>query len=1153
VWEARSGRLVRTLEGHQGGVQNVAWSGDGQWLASGADDGTVRVWDVGSGIELEVYPYKYSAYTLLDISFVPDTPVIAGFGKTRLGDDDVLVETPGLELHTPISIPSPTSYISAKIVLVGESNVGKSCLALRLAQDRYEEQGTTHGMRLWTMPPEHLNPAMAAPLGEKREVVIWDLGGQDEYRLVHQLFLHDTTLALILLDPTRGSSAFEDVREWNLRLEKQLRGRAAIKLLIGAKLDTEQALIDTVGLEQLVKECACRGYFPTSAKVPRGIDTLRAAIAQAIDWSELSKTTRPRLFQRVREVINERQQQGDVVLLYSELERQIHEAEPDEFDPGAVNTVVEQLRGQGVLAETRLTTGQRVLVLQLGYVEQYAGALIIEARNAPRGVPVLEELAIARGIVPLPGIKLDERLNAIHERTVLDCVVQLLVDHGIALRHAGQLILPALFPATTAAEGANIAQTVSLYYDFSGAIDNLYSSLVVSLALSERFGRARLWKDRAQYEQPGTGVCGLRMMDRRSGLAHLDLFFSEETMDATRQLFTVFVEEHLRHEGVEIKEVLGMVCGWCNYSFSEADVKSRIDQGHADIGCPRCDARWRISEGARQARASNPSVERELVALKTQIEDRKREDIQDIRAASKPIKLFLSYAHSDEPLRQELMKHLSLLQRQGVIQTWHDRNINAGDAWKQQIDDNLNTAIVILLLISADFLASDYCYDIEMQRALERHYAGEARVIPVILRQVDWRGAPFGTLQALPTDAKPITSWPNSDEAYTNVAQGVRRAVEAILRPTLPVETAAGTVASQSAMMPHVQAAPVRILHLSDLHFDKDDDALARLQPLLRDIRDRDGGLGFDNLDYLVLSGDLTNHGSAEEFDCVYRFVSELIKRFELSAGRCVIVPGTHDLSWETEVYDWRPKRRVVLSTLKQGSYVAQGEGYLIRDDSAYPKRFENFGRFYHELIQLPYPLQPAAQCVPILFDDTRLQFLALNSAWEIDEYRRERASINQSALAAGLLEADEQIARARRDGRMAQDTEVLRIAVWHHPVTGNAKISDDAFLEQLRQEHVQLCLHGHVHEDRADVVGYRHPRRAMYIAGAGSFGAPVNARPEATPRLYNLLEVWRDHSKIRVRTRCLRRDGGAWEGWAVWPGAQADERRTYYDIQLKG
>ena len=128
-----------------------------------------------------------------------------------------------------------------------------------------------------------------------------------------------------------------------------------------------------------------------------------------------------------------------------------------------------------------------------------------------------------------------------------------------------------------------------------------------------------------------------------------------------------------------------------------------------------------------------------------------------------------------------------------------------------------------------------------------------------------------------------------------------------------------------------------------------------------------------------------------------------------------MIVPGNHDLSWETEVYDWQSKRKVVLNTLKPGRYVAQGDGYLIRDESAYPKRFENFRRFYHELIQLPYPLQPDAQCVPLLFDDTRLQFLALNSAWEIDEYHRERTSINQSALAAGLFEAAEQIAKPTR------------------------------------------------------------------------------------------------------------------------------------------
>ena len=143
-----------------------------------------------------------------------------------------------------------------------------------------------------------------------------------------------------------------------------------------------------------------------------------------------------------------------------------------------------------------------------------------------------------------------------------------------------------------------------------------------------------------------------------------------------------------------------------------------------------------------------------------------------------PIELFISYSHKDEALREQLGTHLSLLKRQGVIDEWHDRRIGAGQEWAGAIDQHLNRADVIVLLVSADFLASDYCYDLEMTRALERHDAGDACVIPVILRSVDWRGAPFAKLQALPRDAKPVTSWPDRDEAFTDVARGIRQVVE---------------------------------------------------------------------------------------------------------------------------------------------------------------------------------------------------------------------------------------------------------------------------------------------------------------------------------------------------------------------------------------
>jgi hypothetical protein len=144
------------------------------------------------------------------------------------------------------------------------------------------------------------------------------------------------------------------------------------------------------------------------------------------------------------------------------------------------------------------------------------------------------------------------------------------------------------------------------------------------------------------------------------------------------------------------------------------------------------------------------------------------------------IAVFFSYAHEDEVLRDKLANHLKLLERQGVIQSWHDRQILAGTEWKGQIDGNLEKSQIILLLISSDFLASDYCYDIEMKRAMERHEAGEARVIPIVLRPLDnlWK-APFGKLQALPTDGKPVTRWDNEDEAFVNIARGIRLTVEA--------------------------------------------------------------------------------------------------------------------------------------------------------------------------------------------------------------------------------------------------------------------------------------------------------------------------------------------------------------------------------------
>lgn len=142
-----------------------------------------------------------------------------------------------------------------------------------------------------------------------------------------------------------------------------------------------------------------------------------------------------------------------------------------------------------------------------------------------------------------------------------------------------------------------------------------------------------------------------------------------------------------------------------------------------------------------------------------------------------PFPVFISYAHSDRKLCQQLEKHLSNLKQQNVITSWYDGDISPGTEWKSQILDHLNRAQIILLLISVDFMASDFCYSIEMKQALARHDANQARVIPIILRPTDWQDAPFAKLKVLPTGGKAVTRWPTLDDAFEDTVQGIRRAI----------------------------------------------------------------------------------------------------------------------------------------------------------------------------------------------------------------------------------------------------------------------------------------------------------------------------------------------------------------------------------------
>ena len=173
--------------------------------------------------------------------------------------------------------------------------------------------------------------------------------------------------------------------------------------------------------------------------------------------------------------------------------------------------------------------------------------------------------------------------------------------------------------------------------------------------------------------------------------------------------------------------------------------------------------------------------------------------------------LFFSYSHVDEGLRDQLEIHLSGLKRQGLISSWHDRRITAGSQFGAQIVQHLEAADVILLLVSPDFIASDYCYNLEMTRGMEKHATTKARVIPIILRPCDWHDLPFGKLQAVPKDGKAISTWPNIDEAFLDVVKAIKISLQEMRGKATAVSPTPASTESLRSATPVIRSSNLHI------------------------------------------------------------------------------------------------------------------------------------------------------------------------------------------------------------------------------------------------------------------------------------------------------------------------------------------------------
>ncbi|NET64392.1 MAG: NACHT domain-containing protein [Moorea sp. SIO1G6] len=335
----------------------------------------------------------------------------------------------------------------------------------------------------------------------------------------------------------------------------------------------------------------------------------------------------------------------------------------------------------------------------------------------------------------------------------------------------------------------------------------------------------------------------------------------------------------------------------------------------------------------------------------------------------------------------------------------------------------------------------------------------------------------------------------------------------------------------------------IYILHLSDLHITTPDQATRWSNQLAQDLKQ---DLQIPHLDALILSGDIANYSTTEEYDAAQQFLDNLHQDFPLDPKQIVLVPGNHDLNWtlakqayqlwDLEEYD---------GELKDGHYIkVTDEVIRVRDDAKYQKRFAHFSQFYQAIKAQSYPLDYHQQGIIDHLPEQNLLILGLNSAWQLDHHFKYRASIHPVALSNAITEIR----------RNPDYDNCLKIAVWHHPLnsSGSDSITDQGFIEQLAVAGFRFFLHGHIHKAETSLFRYDLSQDGRKLHGicAGTFGAPTKELVTGYPWQYNLLKI--NGNQLTVRTRRREEADGAWKPDSRWTQGPGQSGLDSYSIKFR-
>ncbi len=609
MWDAGSGKVLQVLEGHSGIVKCVFFSNDGRWLASkgGRNDNTVRLWRCDTWACVAVLEEPASGYWLPSLAFHPYLPMLA-----TLGEQDTIIRI--WELDEAILLGQAQEnvhYTTAKLVLVGDSGVGKTGLGWRLAHGEFKEHSSTHGQQFWAIPQLGLKRKD----GTECEAVLWDLAGQHVYRQIHSIFLENVAAALVLFDPSNRQDPLKGVQFWLQQLKGK--GQLPSAVLVGARTDRGAPTLSQQELDQFCRRYGIRGgYISTSAKAGEGLDALLETLKAQIPWDEMTTTVTSITFKRIKDYVlalKEKPNRQGVLISPFALREQLQATDQDwRFTNAEMMTAVGHLETHGYVAILYNSVGNEHILLTADLLITLASSIVLLADKHPLELGAVSETELLQGKYPFDELA---DLPSTEHQVLLEAAILRFLEHNVCFRETlgdeTLLIFPGLIKQKRPLQN-DLPATDDISYIIRGRVENLYASLVVLLGYTPSFTRINQWQNQTQFEMDEGQICGFRLIEDREGEIEVVLYYGDSLPQRGRTQFQELFEQFLYQHDVEVTRFPFVACPQ-GHRQERATVIKRVREGKRFVHCEECGAKTGLPDDRPQTigTGASPWLQRE--------------------------------------------------------------------------------------------------------------------------------------------------------------------------------------------------------------------------------------------------------------------------------------------------------------------------------------------------------------------------------------------------------------------------------------------------------------------------------------------------------------------------------------------------------------